>query len=151
MKVNILHPCKMYLTFKLTSFFALASYIGLNFILYNFTPWFAFTDYTCMGLKYNYFLKRKLAMYISKKTLSLTSHKFNLKQIEDTPNTAGREGVTGRMKSQTVKCNFTRIDRFEIASSSIISTGPLSEKNSENDGDRRTLLKDVLVDFTLST
>jgi len=96
-------------------------------------------------------LRENLWCYISKKTLSLTSQIFNLKQREDTPNTAGREGVAGRMKSQTVKCNFTRIDRFEIASSSIISTGPLSEKNSENDGDRRTLLRDVLADFTLST
>ena len=76
---------------------------------------------------------------------------FNLINIQDTPNIAGSEGVVGIMKSQTVKLNLTRTERFDIASSSIISTGPLSEKNSENDGDRRTLLKDVVADFTLST
>lgn len=63
--------------------------------------------------------------------------------------TAGSEGVSGRTKSQTVKLSFKRIERF--ASSSIISRGPFSEKNSENEGDRRTLLKVVFADFTLST
>lgn len=71
--------------------------------------------------------------------------------MQDTPNTAGSEGVAGRMNSQTVTLNFRRIDRFELASSSIISTGPLSEKNSENDGDWRTLLNIVVADFALST
>lgn len=63
--------------------------------------------------------------------------------------TAGSEGVVGRTKSQTVKLSFTRIDR--LASSSIISGGPLSEKKSEKEGERRTLLKVVVADFTLST
>jgi len=72
-------------------------------------------------------------------------------QLEDTPNTAGSEGVSGSTNSQTVRLNFTRRERFEIASSSIMSTGPLSEMNSENDGDRRILLKDAVADFTLST
>lgn len=76
--------------------------------------------------------------------------KGQIDAFKDTPNTAGSEGVGGRTKSQTVKFIFTRIERFEIASSSIISTGPLSE-NSENNGDRRILLKDVVADFTLST
>lgn len=55
------------------------------------------------------------------------------------------------MKSQTVKLNFTRTERLDIASSSIISIGPLSEKNSENSGEKITLLKVVAVDFALST
>lgn len=55
------------------------------------------------------------------------------------------------MKSQTVKLNFTRAERFEIASSSIISTDPLSEKNSENNDDKAILLKDVDADLALST
>lgn len=76
--------------------------------------------------------------------------KVQFPHIKDTPNTAGSDGVVGRTKSQTVKFIFTRIERFEMASSSIKSTGPLSE-NSENNGDRRTLLKDVLADLTLST
>lgn len=63
--------------------------------------------------------------------------------------TAGSEGVVGRTKSQTVKLSFKRIDRF--ASSSIISGGPFSEKKSEKKGETRTLLKVVVVDFTLST
>lgn len=87
-------------------------------------------------------------MRVSKKFNFLMNFQF---KIKDTPNTAGSDGVVGRMKSQTVKFIFTRTERFEIASSSIISTGPLSEKNSENNGDRRTLLKDVVEDFTLST
>lgn len=70
---------------------------------------------------------------------------------KDTPITAGTEGVAGSTKSQTVKLIFNRIERLEIASSSIISMGPLSEKKSENDGDRRTLLKDEVADLTLST
>lgn len=70
---------------------------------------------------------------------------------KDTPNTAGSEGVAGRAKSQIVKLNFTRTERFKMASSSITSTSPLSEKYSENIGERRTLLKDVVADFTVST
>lgn len=77
---------------------------------------------------------------------------FNLgRGLEDTPNTAGREGVSGSTNSQTVRFNLTRRDRVEMASSSITSTDPLSDMNSENDGDRRILLKDVVADFTLST
>nr|GLL18196.1 hypothetical protein Itr_chr01CG21140 [Ipomoea trifida] len=76
---------------------------------------------------------------------------FSLQAHEDTPITAGIEGVTGRMNSHTVKLSFNRTERLEIASSSIMSKGPLSEKKSENDGDRRTLLKDEVADFTLST
>lgn len=71
--------------------------------------------------------------------------------IKDTPNTAGREGVSGSTNSQTVRFNFSRRVRLEMASSSITSTDPFSDENSENDGDRRILLKDVVVDFTLST
>lgn len=71
--------------------------------------------------------------------------------MKDTPITAGTEGVSGRTKSQTVKLIFSRIERFDIASSSIISSGPLSEKQSENAGDRRTLLKDEAADFALIT
>jgi hypothetical protein len=85
---------------------------------------------------------------------SITNFKFgNIKVQEDkdTPNTAGSEGVAGSTKSQTVKFSLTRTVRFEIASSSIISTGPLSVENSENTGDRRTLLKDVVTDLALST
>lgn len=69
----------------------------------------------------------------------------------DTPNTAGSDELAGRMKSQTVKPNFTRIERLDIASSSIISTETLSELKLENSGDRRILLRDVVADFTLST
>lgn len=76
---------------------------------------------------------------------------INVDKKQDTPITAGSEGVAGRTKSQTVKLSFKCIERFEIASSSIISTGPFSEKKSANDGDKRTLLKDVAADFTLST
>lgn len=71
--------------------------------------------------------------------------------FQDTPITAGREGVAGRMKSQTVKVSFTRIERFVMASSSIISADPLSISRSENDGNRSTLLKDEDADLTLST
>lgn len=63
--------------------------------------------------------------------------------------TAGSEGVVGRIKSQTVKLSFKRIERF--ASSSIISSGPFSVKKSEKEGERRTLLKVVDADFALST
>lgn len=72
-------------------------------------------------------------------------------QLQDTPITAGSEGVAGRTKSHTVKLSFNRIEKFEITSSSIISTGPLSVKKSENDGDTRILRKDVVADFALST
>ena len=78
-------------------------------------------------------------------------HVGHLIWVKDTPNTAGSEGVSGSTNSQTVRFNFTRRERLEMASSSIISTCPLSEKNSENDGDRRILLRDVVADFTLST
>lgn len=71
--------------------------------------------------------------------------------MKDTPITAGREGVSGRTKSHTVKLIFSLTERFEIASSSIISMGPLYGKQSENDGDRRTILKHEAADFTLST
>jgi len=54
------------------------------------------------------------------------------------------------VKSQTVKLIFTEIERFEIASSSIKSTAPFSDKNSENDGDRRIRLRFEDADFTLS-
>jgi hypothetical protein len=50
-----------------------------------------------------------------------------------------------------VRFNFSRRERFEMASSSITSADPFSEENSENDGDKRILLKDIVVDFTLST
>lgn len=63
--------------------------------------------------------------------------------------TAGSEGVVGRTKSQTVTLSFRRIERF--ASSSIISSGPFSENISEKEGERRTRLKVVVADFTLST
>lgn len=81
----------------------------------------------------------------------MNTERIQLNKIQDTPKTAGSEGVVGIIKSQTVKLNLTRTERFDMASSSIISTGPLSEKNSENDEERRTLLKDVVADFTLST
>jgi len=71
--------------------------------------------------------------------------------VKDTPNTAGREGVSGSTNSQTVRFNFSCRERFEMASSSITSADPFSEENSENDGDKRILLKDTVVDFTLST
>lgn len=63
--------------------------------------------------------------------------------------TVRSEGVSRRTKSQTVKLSYTHIERF--ASSSIISRGQFSEKNSENENDRRTLLKVVFAYFTLST
>lgn len=72
-------------------------------------------------------------------------------QLQDTPITAGSEGVAGRTKSQTVKLSFSRIEKFEVASSSIISTVPLSVKKSENDGEAIILCKDIVADFTLST
>lgn len=45
---------------------------------------------------------------------------------KDTPNTAGREGVNGRVKSQTVTLIFKWIEIFDNASSSITSDDPLS-------------------------
>jgi hypothetical protein len=52
-----------------------------------------------------------------------------------------------------VRFNFSRRERLEVemASSSITSAIPFSEEYSENDGDRRILLNDIVVDFTLST
>jgi hypothetical protein len=44
---------------------------------------------------------------------------------QDTPKTAGKEGVTGSVKSQTVRLNFKRTDTLFITSSSIMSPNPL--------------------------
>lgn len=76
---------------------------------------------------------------------------WHLIWVKDTPNTAGREGVSGSTNSQTVRFNFSRRERLEMASSSITSADSFSEENSENDGDRRILLNDIVVDFNLST
>lgn len=53
---------------------------------------------------------------------------------EDTPKTAGRDGVMGRMKSHTVMLNCTRSD----CDSSSISMFPLSPQLVDNIGDCRT-------------
>lgn len=85
-------------------------------------------------------------MKISYATLTNKKNQYS----KDTPNTAGREGVNGRVKSQTVTLNFILIEMFVNASSSIMSHDPLSLQNSWNTGHRRSLFKDDVADFNLS-
>lgn len=65
--------------------------------------------------------------------------------------TAGSDGVTGIINSQTVNLSLIRTARFDTASSSIISEDPFVEMNSANDGEKRILLNDELAHFILST
>lgn len=65
--------------------------------------------------------------------------------------TAGSDGVTGIINSQTVNLSLIRTARFDTTSSSIISEDPFVEMNSANDGENRILLNDELAHFILST
>lgn len=75
---------------------------------------------------------------------------MNITTFKDTPNTAGREGVNGRVKSHTLTLIFKRKEMFVKVSSSIMSSVPLSRAHSWNIGDTSILLKDDVADFTLS-
>lgn len=69
---------------------------------------------------------------------------------QGTPNTAGRDGVIGRTKSQTVTFNLIQTEKFVEVSSSIISTGPESAENLENAGICKIFFKVADVVCTLS-
>jgi len=70
---------------------------------------------------------------------------------QDTPKTAGKEGVTGRVKSQTVRLNFKRTETLFITSSSIMSPNPLFSRQSWGAGLSNTLLSAVEADVSFCT
>jgi hypothetical protein len=71
--------------------------------------------------------------------------------FQDTPKTTGKEGVTRRVKSQTVRLNFKRTEILFITSSSIMSPNSLFSWQSWSAGLSNTLLSTVEVDVSLCT
>lgn len=77
---------------------------------------------------------------------------YSLQKIgKDTPKTAGRDGVNGRVKSQTVTLNFMEIEVLVMLSSSIISPDVWSSLHSSNVGSSRSSLNDDAADLALLT